>query len=144
MISESAVDQDDGDVISRGHDVLLYFDYSMRVKAGWLGYIRAGSAAEQPAGGRAGSWTRERVRWCSTRRGGTRSPGQWLPEWPVPGVLRGDHKPDDEAVVIGHSFGGLLARIIAGRGLAASVAIDFAPSAACCLFQSRCEGRHVP
>jgi non-heme chloroperoxidase len=41
-------------------------------------------------------------------------------------VVRGlDRKP----IVIGHSFGGLLAQIIAGRGLAlASVAIDPAPS----------------
>jgi non-heme chloroperoxidase len=44
----------------------------------------------------------------------------------VAGVIAGlDRKP----VVIGHSFGGLLAQIIAGRGLAtASVAIDPAPS----------------
>jgi pimeloyl-ACP methyl ester carboxylesterase len=43
----------------------------------------------------------------------------------VAAVLRGlDRKP----VVIGHSFGGLLAQIVAGRGLAAvSVAIDPAP-----------------
>jgi non-heme chloroperoxidase len=43
----------------------------------------------------------------------------------VEAVLRGlDRKP----VVIGHSFGGLLAQIVAGRGLAAvSVAIDPAP-----------------
>ncbi|MET0838459.1 MAG: alpha/beta hydrolase [Marmoricola sp.] len=36
---------------------------------------------------------------------------------------------DDRPIVVGHSFGGLLAQIVAGRGLArASVAIDPAPS----------------
>jgi len=40
--------------------------------------------------------------------------------------------------VIGHSFGGLLVQIIAGRGLsAATVAIDLRPSAACCRCRSR-------
>ena len=39
-------------------------------------------------------------------------------------------------VLVGHSFGGLLAQMLAGRGLAAaSVAISPAPSAACCQFR---------
>jgi hypothetical protein len=40
--------------------------------------------------------------------------------------------------VIGHSFGGLLTQILAGRGLSAvSVAIDLAPFRACCRCRSR-------
>jgi non-heme chloroperoxidase len=40
--------------------------------------------------------------------------------------------------VIGHSFGGLLTQILAGRGLAtASVAIDRHRSAGCCRCPSR-------
>ena len=49
-------------------------------------------------------------------------------------IRRLDRKP----VIIGHSFGGLLTMILAGRGLAAaSVAISPAPFAAC----SRCRSR---
>ncbi len=41
-------------------------------------------------------------------------------------------------VLIGHSFGGLLTQILAGRGLATvSVAIDPAPSVGCCRCRSR-------
>ena len=43
-------------------------------------------------------------------------------------LRRGDPELDRKPVVIGHSFGGLLTQMIAGRGLsAASVAIDPAP-----------------
>jgi len=49
-------------------------------------------------------------------------------------IARLNRKP----VLIGHSFGGLLVQILAGRGLAeATVAIDPAPFAACSRFRSR-------
>jgi pimeloyl-ACP methyl ester carboxylesterase len=45
----------------------------------------------------------------------------------------------EKPAVVGHSFGGLLAQILTGRGLsAASVAIDPAPFRGCC----RCRCRH--
>ena len=51
-------------------------------------------------------------------------------------------KLDRKPAVMGHSTGGLLAQIIAGRGLsAATVAIDPGPFVVCCRSRSRRCGR---
>jgi hypothetical protein len=77
---------------------------------------------------RAGRLCRADAGMAGRRRGGRR--GQHFAEF-IGGLAV---KP----VVIGHSFGGLLAQILAGRGLAtASVAIDPAPSGRCSPCRSR-------
>jgi len=49
-------------------------------------------------------------------------------KWPITACARTLASPTSKPGVIGHSFGGLLTQIVAGRGLsAASVAIDAAP-----------------